>query len=347
MFKVRSRVTFVSFLIPVLIAFLVSNSWAKRPVNPEEQQPVPIIEQASVDFQDIPYQTQIFGTDLIGLDQVLAISVGGYLVQAYSLISAEQIGFEIPADITSDGTYLMTLTTSGGSVNYELAIGAIGPQGPKGEVGDVGPTGPQGDPGQPGPQGESGPTGPAGTSGVISSVLLTEEPSGINCPDGGTKFQSGLDQNRNNILESSEILQTEYICDGNSSGTQNSSGLSVIASPLEQAVNSYVNISAILPKEENGDLLWGSYRFMTSGACELYNESQGLLVHSISINQEEASLGSESVALTNTSLEGGPCIVDVFFEYEDYSPPTPTDPFPSPTWKSFAGSALVTFFPEQ
>ena len=35
-------------------------------------------------------------------------------------------------------------------------------------------------------------------------------------------------------------------------------------------------------------------------------------------------------------------LVDVLFDYQDYSNPTPT-----PTWNTFVGSALVTFFPEQ
>jgi hypothetical protein len=40
------------------------------------------------------------------------------------------------------------------------------------------------------------------------------EPSGANCAHGGTAVQSGLDTNRNGVLEDSEVTRTDYVCNG-------------------------------------------------------------------------------------------------------------------------------------
>lgn len=56
------------------------------------------------------------------------------------------------------------------------AAGAVGDQGPAGDAGDPGP---QGDQGERGAQGDEGPTGPPPT------VVVTPEPAGENCPNGG------------------------------------------------------------------------------------------------------------------------------------------------------------------
>lgn len=83
----------------------------------------------------------------------------------------------------------------------------------------------QGPPGQPGPPGIGipgapgglGPAGPAGTPGLDGFTTLikqTPEPPGFNCPNGGMRVDSGLDLNRNNILDACEIAATSYVCNG-------------------------------------------------------------------------------------------------------------------------------------
>lgn len=55
-----------------------------------------------------------------------------------------------------------------------------------------------------------------GANGLNSLVRTTTEPAGANCTYGGTKFETGLDANRNGILENVEVItsQTKYVCDG-------------------------------------------------------------------------------------------------------------------------------------
>ncbi|MBI3590046.1 MAG: hypothetical protein HY094_01550 [Candidatus Melainabacteria bacterium] len=61
-------------------------------------------------------------------------------------------------------------------------------------------------------QGNIGATGANGTNGLISLVNVSNEPRGSNCEKGGTKVESGLDLNNNNILDSNEITSTSYVC---------------------------------------------------------------------------------------------------------------------------------------
>ncbi len=91
-------------------------------------------------------------------------------------------------------------------------MGPAGPTGAAGATGAQGPAGPQG------AQGTTGSQGATGASGAESRVLLSTEPPGSNCVDGGTKVQVGVDTNGNGALDASEVQQTAYVCNGTSSG---------------------------------------------------------------------------------------------------------------------------------
>ena len=111
--------------------------------------------------------------------------------------------------------------------------GPVGDRGPAGPPGDRGPAGAQGDDGQPGPEGEDGAPGPAGQDGqdgaqgapgqdgaegaagqdgASALVRLTEEPPGENCPDGGTKVESGPDLDSDGLLADDEVEYLTYVC---------------------------------------------------------------------------------------------------------------------------------------
>ena len=54
-------------------------------------------------------------------------------------------------------------------------------------------------------------------SNGYNSLLATEiEMPGANCEAGGVKIKSGVDTNRNDILENSEIQEVNFICNGQS-----------------------------------------------------------------------------------------------------------------------------------
>lgn len=108
--------------------------------------------------------------------------------------------------------------------------GAPGPAGPQGAQGVAGATGPIGPKGPQGIQGITGPTGATGLQGIqglYPLIKLTTEPSGLNCQNGGTKIEVGLDQNSNEILDNNEVnnTMTKFVCNG-SNATNNVSGSS-------------------------------------------------------------------------------------------------------------------------
>lgn len=55
-----------------------------------------------------------------------------------------------------------------------------------------------------------------GTDGLNALIKTTTESAGTNCAAGGTKIETGLDANRNGMLDGGEInaSQTKYVCNG-------------------------------------------------------------------------------------------------------------------------------------
>jgi hypothetical protein len=53
-----------------------------------------------------------------------------------------------------------------------------------------------------------------GTTGQSSLLNLIPEPPGANCASGGIKVASGIDANRDNVLEDNEIQNIKYVCNG-------------------------------------------------------------------------------------------------------------------------------------
>ncbi|MBO7126287.1 collagen-like protein [bacterium] len=95
-----------------------------------------------------------------------------------------------------------------------------GPQGGKGlpgtdgKDGDPGAKGETGDKGEQGEQGIPGEPGEAGADGYDSLLSVVDEPAGDNCKNGGKKFLSGADTDRNGVLDESEVKNSYYICNG-------------------------------------------------------------------------------------------------------------------------------------
>ena len=88
----------------------------------------------------------------------------------------------------------------------------------------------QGPEGEPGPQGEQG---NMGESGLASLISVTPEPAGDNCSAGGNKAETGMDDNRNGVLDPDEVDSAAYICNGiqgpqGDPGDQGEQGLHVV-----------------------------------------------------------------------------------------------------------------------
>ena len=83
--------------------------------------------------------------------------------------------------------------------------GRDGAKGAKGETGDKGEQGDQGIPGE---------KGADGNDGYDSLLSVVDEPAGDKCANGGKKFLSGIDTDRNGVLDESEVKNSYYICNG-------------------------------------------------------------------------------------------------------------------------------------
>ena len=60
----------------------------------------------------------------------------------------------------------------------------------------------------------NGDQGPAGSDGLTALIDMNPEPAGANCPQGGMRIDTGVDLNDNGVLESGEIDQTGFACNG-------------------------------------------------------------------------------------------------------------------------------------
>jgi hypothetical protein len=105
---------------------------------------------------------------------------------------------------------------SQGSQGNTGAQGPAGAQGPQGIPGDAGATGAQGLAGPQGPQGVAGADGGNGLNSLVTVTAVAAGPSSP-CPSGGELIPIGLDTNGDGVLESNEVQQTAYVCNGVSS----------------------------------------------------------------------------------------------------------------------------------
>ena len=78
--------------------------------------------------------------------------------------------------------------------------------------------GAQGTTGANGAMGTAGPKGDAGPPGATSLIAITAEPDGAYCASGGVRIDTGIDANSNGHLDSSEIQNTAYVCNGTGDG---------------------------------------------------------------------------------------------------------------------------------
>ncbi len=70
-----------------------------------------------------------------------------------------------------------------------------------------------------GTDGTNGSDGEAGSDGLSTLISVSREPEGDNCTNGGIKIEAGLDNNRDGILDTKEVDDTAYVCNGTGDGS--------------------------------------------------------------------------------------------------------------------------------
>ncbi len=71
--------------------------------------------------------------------------------------------------------------------------------------------------------GVTGSAGSDGADGLDSLAAVTAEPVGVNCAEGGQKIETGLDLDRDHVLDAGEVTATRYVCHG-ADGTDGTDG---------------------------------------------------------------------------------------------------------------------------
>ena len=139
--------------------------------------------------------------------------------------------------VSSDGAFQVCSTMGWSVVDLTGPAGTDGTNGADGQDGLPGTNGADGAPGNdgadgaPGADGTNGTDGQDGTDGLAALAVTTNiGTGGSNCPDGGVQIDVGVDDNDNGVLDSSEIDQTTYICNG-ADGNDGADGADGSASP--------------------------------------------------------------------------------------------------------------------
>lgn len=75
-----------------------------------------------------------------------------------------------------------------------------------------------------------------GNEGLTSLTAVVAEAAGTNCASGGFKVTTGLDVNRNNVLDNNEVQATQYIC--NASGGTGTNGYNSLVDVIPEPIGS-------------------------------------------------------------------------------------------------------------
>ena len=138
--------------------------------------------------------------------------------------------------VSSDGAFQVCATMGWSVVDLTGPASTDGTNGTDGQDGSPGANGADGADGQDGLNGTNGTDGQDGTDGLAALAVTTTLSAGSsnsNCPDGGVQIDVGVDDNDNGVLDSSEIDQTTYICNGGdgADGADGNDGADGSASP--------------------------------------------------------------------------------------------------------------------
>ena len=160
--------------------------------------------------------------------------------------------------------------------------------------------------------GLTGCEGDDGSDGLNSLVKLTELSAGsYQCPDGGQLIQSGLDSNRNNVLDDNEASSETAICKGES-GTVSANPITVVSTSNHEIFvpNGYKKLApgAVPQGDYEGTLLFGGLAAASSveeiAAFVVQRPTLGAGSDASSVLQNLRSiLSSMGIQLSNVATE--------------------------------------------
>ncbi len=94
-----------------------------------------------------------------------------------------------------------------------------------------------------------------GLDGFTSLIDIQPEPGGTNCSSGGLKIMTGIDFNKNGLLDTEEIDETEYVCNGEPGSDAKLSLIDIQAEPSgENCTSGGYKISSGFDSNQNSAL---------------------------------------------------------------------------------------------
>ena len=135
-------------------------------------------------------------------------------IQNQIFFIADEAGFNVCQNNTWSS---ISLTGSQGTPGQDGADGQEGLNGTDGQDGAdgaVGQDGQNGSDGQDGADGAAGQDGADGENGLTSLIVSSVEPSGSNCANGGTRVETGIDDDGNGVLSPTEVDAVVFVCNG-------------------------------------------------------------------------------------------------------------------------------------
>jgi len=81
-----------------------------------------------------------------------------------------------------------------------------------------------------GTDGTNGSDGESGSDGLSTLISVSQEPEGDNCTNGGIKIDTGLDDNRDGVLDPAEVDSTTYLCTTGTGTGDGTNGLNSLVS---------------------------------------------------------------------------------------------------------------------
>lgn len=120
-----------------------------------------------------------------------------------------------------------------------------------------------------------------GTDATNALVSLVTESAGANCTTGGTAVQTGVDDNGNGTLDSSEIDATRYVCNGATGGTGTNALVATVAEAQgPNCANGGTKITSGTDANKNG-ALDSSEISTTSYVCNPFATTLPVLAYTV------------------------------------------------------------------
>jgi ELWxxDGT repeat protein len=135
-------------------------------------------------------------------------------IQNQIFFIANEAGFNVCQNNTWGSISLTGPQGTPGQDGTDGAAGQDGVNGTDGQDGADGAAGQDGTNGQNGADGAAGQDGTDGENGLTSLIVSSAEPSGSNCANGGTRVETGIDDDRNGFLGPAEVDAVVFVCNG-------------------------------------------------------------------------------------------------------------------------------------